>query len=201
MRKLYVLRHGNTFDSGDVVTRVGRGTDLPLSSSGLEQADRLADLFEKTKFDAAFCSPLHRTRRTALDVLCRRDDAPRLEVLEFLTEVDYGPDENKPEEEVIARIGQPAIDAWDKDATPPPGWIVDADMLHTEWTRLIKTISEMRPDAHVLLVTSNGIARFLPDVVQMKPVDIDRKLKTGAYGLIEISGGGQSAIVDWNLRP
>lgn len=201
MRKLYVLRHGNTFDAGDVVTRVGCGTDLPLSSSGLEQAGRLADVFESTKFDVAYCSPLHRTRRTALDILRARDDAPTLEILDFLTEIDYGPDENKPEEDVIARIGQEAIDAWDTDATPPPGWVVDADMLRTEWENLIEKISKMDTDANVLLVTSNGIARFLPDVVQMKPVNLERKLKTGAFGFVEILDGGQAAIIEWNVRP
>ncbi|MGH1421256.1 MAG: histidine phosphatase family protein [Hyphomonas sp.] len=201
MRKLYVLRHGNTFDKGDTVTRVGCGTDLPLSSSGLEQAERLAEVFKGTKFDAAYCSPLSRTRTTALRILETRDDYPTLEVLDFLTEIDYGPDENKPEEEVIARLGQDAIDAWDKDAIAPPGWVVDAEMIKGEWKTLIEQISNMDAGANILLVTSNGIARFLPDVVQMKPINLERKLKTGSFGFLEISDGGQAAIIEWNVRP
>ncbi len=201
MRKLYVLRHGNTFDKGDTVTRVGCGTDLPLSRSGLEQAERLAEVFKGTKFDAAYCSPLSRTRTTALRILDARDDYPTLEVLDFLTEIDYGPDENKPEEEVIARLGQDAIDAWDKDAIAPPGWVVDAEMIKGEWKTLIEQISNMDAGANILLVTSNGIARFLPDVVQMKPINLERKLKTGSFGFLEISDGGQAAIIEWNVRP
>ena len=39
---IYIVRHGNTFDKGDVVTRVGARTDLGLSSSGQTQAEALA---------------------------------------------------------------------------------------------------------------------------------------------------------------
>ena len=45
VRKVYIVRHGNTFDKGDVVTRVGARTDLPLSSSGQTQAEQLAAYF------------------------------------------------------------------------------------------------------------------------------------------------------------
>ena len=51
-----------------------------------------------------------------------------------------------------------------------------------------------------LIVTSNGIARFLPDVVDVQPDDLDRKLKTGAWGVVEIDGA-TSCITSWNLRP
>ncbi|MFZ4686424.1 MAG: histidine phosphatase family protein [Hyphomonadaceae bacterium] len=36
--RIFIVRHGNTFDKGDVVTRVGGRTDLPLSTSGSAQA-------------------------------------------------------------------------------------------------------------------------------------------------------------------
>ena len=41
MTDIYIVRHGNTFDKGDVVTRVGARTDLPLSRSGFAQAEAL----------------------------------------------------------------------------------------------------------------------------------------------------------------
>ena len=56
------------------------------------------------------------------------------------------------------------------------------------------------PDATALVVTSNGIARFLPDVVGRTPADLDRKLKTGAWGTVQISGA-ETCILDWNVRP
>lgn len=200
MAHLIILRHGNTFDKGETPTRVGARTDLSLSVSGQAQAAALAAHFRDTAFLAAFCSPLVRTRQTARAVLDARPHAPALRILPFLTEVDYGPDENQTEETVIARIGAEALAAWDRDATPPPGWQVDPAALRAAWASLLERAAELDADDNVLIVTSNGIARFLPDVVDAQPEDLDRKLKTGAWGVVDVSPDG-SRILDWNLRP
>ncbi|MEQ3649578.1 histidine phosphatase family protein [Hyphomonas sp.] len=200
MARLIIVRHGNTFDKGDTVTRVGGRTDLPLSTSGLAQADALAHHFAGTPFVAAFCSPLMRTRQTARAVIGMQPGSPALIVLPFLTEVDYGPDENQPEDKVVARIGEAALEAWERDATPPEGWLVDADALREGWRGLLERAAGLGAKDTALVVTSNGIARFLPDVVDAQPDDLDRKLKTGAWGVVEIDGA-TSRITSWNQRP
>lgn len=199
MGRIIVCRHGNTFDKGDVVTRVGGRTDLPLSTSGQAQAEALARHFAGTRFAAAYCSSLQRTRETAAAILSACEDAPDLEVLPFLTEVDYGPDENRPEADVVARIGEAALRAWDEDSVVPDGWQVDKDAIRAGWHALLAKASA-RPEADVLLVvTSNGIARFLPDTVDAVPTGLQPKLKTGAWGEVTCNAG--SRIVAWNLRP
>lgn len=200
MPRLFVVRHGNTFDKGDTVTRVGGRTDLPLSVSGRAQADALATHFAGTSFTAALASPLERTRATARAILSKRSDAPALLILPFLREIDYGPDENQPEEAVTARLGEATLKAWDEHGTPPPGWLVDPAAIRAGWKQLLSEIAELPADANVLIVTSNGTARFLPDIVDEKPAGLDRKLKTGAWGEISISPG-RSVITDWNVRP
>lgn len=200
MATLYVVRHGNTFDAGDVVTRVGGRTDLPLSASGQTQAAALAAHFDGTRFAAALASPLERTRATARAILSRRTDSPALLIRSFLREIDYGPDENQPEEAVIARIGAAALKAWDEDGTPPEGWIVDPAAIRAGWAALLQEIAGLPADANVLVVTSNGTARFLPDVVDAAPAGLDRKLKTGAWGEVSVTREG-AAITDWNRRP
>lgn len=199
MARLFIVRHGNTFDKGDVVTRVGARTDLPLSVSGREQAEKLAAHFAGTRFDAALCSVLIRTRQTARTILSQRTDSPALLVAPFLTEIDYGPDENQPEEAVAARLGA-MLEAWDRDGTPPAGWQVDPGAIRRGWLGLLERTAGLPGVANVLIVTSNGIARFLPDVVDKAPSGIDRKLKTGAWGEVTVSAQG-TEIVGWNLRP
>lgn len=200
MARLFVVRHGNTFDAGDVVTRVGGRTDLPLSVSGAAQAAKLASHFAGTPFTAALASPLERTRATARAILGARTDAPALLIRSFLREIDYGADENQPEEAVVARLGEAALKAWDEDGAVPPGWIVDPASIREGWTALLRGVAALPDAANVLVVTSNGTARFLPDVVDAKPAGLDRKLKTGAWGEIEASAGG-ARILDWNRRP
>jgi len=200
MAGLFVVRHGNTFDPGDVVTRVGGRTDLPLSSSGRKQAEALAAHFAQTRFTAALASPLERTRATARAVLGARSDAPALLIRSFLREIDYGPDENQPEEAVIARLGEAALKAWDEVGAPPPGWIVDPAAIREGWAALLGEIAALPAEASVLVVTSNGTARFLPDVVDEHLPGLDRKLKTGAWGEIDVTPSG-ARILCWSQRP
>lgn len=200
MARLFVVRHGNTFDAGQTVTRVGGRTDLPLSVSGRQQAEALAAHFAGTRFVAALASPLERTRATARAILSRRTDAPTLLIRSFLREIDYGLDENQPEEAVVARIGASALKAWDEDGAPPDGWLVDPAAIRAGWAELLTEAAALAPDANVLVVTSNGVARFLPDVVDMLPERLDRKLKTGAWGEVDAAASG-ARLTGWNLRP
>jgi broad specificity phosphatase PhoE len=200
MAKLFVVRHGNTFDAGDVVNRVGGRTDLPLSSSGRKQAEALAAHFADTRFTAALASPLERTRATARAILSRRTDSPALLIRGFLREIDYGPDENQPEAAVMARLGEAALTAWDESATPPPGWLVDPGAIRAGWAALLAETATLQESANILVVTSNGTARFLPDVVDDLPAGLNRKLKTGAWGEISLAGG-RTRLASWNIRP
>ncbi len=203
-RSVFIVRHGNTFDKGDTVTRVGARTDLPLSGSGQTQVEQLAAHFAFTQpdgFAAVFASPLQRTQQTANAILAMQDHAPTIETLEFLREIDYGPDENLPEDVVVARIGAAALEAWEADATPPPGWQVDPSELIQAWRDLFTRIAQDRSDARsVLVVTSNGVARFALGAAAGAD-DHPLKLKTGAYGRIDVGPAGDAVVADWNVRP
>jgi probable phosphoglycerate mutase len=196
MARLYIVRHGNTFDKGDVVTRVGGRTDLPLSVSGKAQATALAQHLKDVRFATARTGPLKRTRETAAAILAAQAEAPELTTALFLREIDYGPDENRPEDEVVARIGKAALEAWERESIPPPGWRVDPAALVGNWQELFSKLAG-EPGAH-LIVTSNGIARFA--LAAAGEIRADAKLGTGAYGIVEISGG-EAAIPAWNVRP
>jgi probable phosphoglycerate mutase len=196
---VYIVRHGNTFDKGDVVTRVGGRTDLPLSSSGRNQAKALAGHFSRAgiRFATARSGPLKRTRETASAILAADPAAPDLLTELFLREIDYGPDENRPEDEVIARIGKPALEAWERDSIPPPGWRVDPAAIVANWQELLSDLGKEQ-GAH-LIVTSNGIARFA--LAAAGDARQDAKLATSAWGVIELDPKGDARVTQWNLRP
>lgn len=193
--RLYVVRHGNTFDKGDVVTRVGGRTDLPLSVSGRAQAEALGRHFAGTVFASARSGPLKRTRETARAILAGQADPPELTTDLFLREIDYGPDENRPEAEVVARIGEAALAAWERESVVPPGWRVDTAALVGNWQ---ETFAEFReqPGNH-LIVTSNGIARFALQAAGASRADA--KLSTAGWGVFVLEG--ETVRVEaWNER-
>lgn len=192
MGRVYIVRHGNTFDKGDTILRVGGRTDLPLSRSGKLQAKRLFNELENIQFSKAYSSNLKRTRETAEAIL---GDQPYA-FADFLTEIDYGPDEGKPEQDVIARLGQEALGKWDLEALPPNGWHVNVEGLRSAWQAFLATCE---PQANTLVVTSNGVARFLLDVVECDR-SVPLKLRTGSYGIVELKPTGPT-LVGWDIRP
>lgn len=204
MTEVYIIRHGNTFDKGDTVTRVGARTDLALSTSGEIQAAQLAIHLQNIVpggFSKAYCSPLLRTRQTAEAILGISDTAPNLETLEFLREIDYGPDENQPEDKVVARLGEAALAVWDEAAVPPIGWAVDPAQLKRAWSNLMLRLAADQSAKPVLIVTSNGIARFVLDAVTAYESQPDTiKLKTGAYGVLSVTSDAIT-LQSWNVRP
>ncbi|WP_026940669.1 histidine phosphatase family protein [Hellea balneolensis] len=201
MMRIVICRHGNTFDKGDVVTRVGARTDLPLSKSGAAQARQLAAHFSASDivFSEAFCSSLKRTQQTAEAILTSKHVAKKLKSLQFLTEIDYGVDENAAEEDVVARLGQEAIDKWDRDAIPPRGWQVEPKEIIRAWEKFFENYRTSNSSGDILVATSNGIARFALDAVDEIATDAPRKLRTAAYGVIEIEGG-ISKVKVWDKR-
>ena len=190
--RVYIVRHGNTFDKGDTILRVGGRTDLPLSQSGTRQAEALSTAFHDIDFSKAYSSNLKRTRETAEAILGDQTYA----LADFLTEIDYGPDEGKPEQDVMTRLGQEALDKWDREALPPDGWHVNIEGLRSAWQAFLATCE---PHADTLVVTSNGVARFLLDVVDSNQ-SVPLKLRTGSYGIVELKPIGP-ALVDWDIRP
>jgi len=197
-----IARHGNTFAPGEPARRIGAGTDLPLVESGRLQASRLGAHFREQgwHFDRVLASPLRRTRESAALIVAAMADGPQVETRDWLAEIDHGPDENRTEAEVTARIGEAALAAWDAEGIAPPGWQVDGAAREAAWRRFFAGA----PAGRTLLVTSNGAARFglLADegLARQAAALPSLKLATGAYGLIALDGGSPR-LVAWNQRP
>jgi len=192
-----IVRHGNTFESGEPPRRIGARTDLPLTAAGLAQADALGRHFaaQEMRFARVLVSPLTRTRQTAEAMLRHLPDAPAPRPCDWLREIDHGPDEDQSEDAVIARIGAQALADWDARAVPPPGWGVDAPARLAGWRQLFAG-----DEGPVLLVTSNGAGRFALLAAELDGAPA-MKLPTGGYGIIARDAAGGLTLIDWGKRP
>ena len=200
MTRLVIARHGNTFEAHEQPRRIGSRTDLPLTATGLEQAKALARHFAGNgiRFDRVLSSALQRTQMTAAAMA---GDTP-VEAAGFLTEIDHGPDENQFEADVVDRLGEEALKLWDEQMIAPKGWEVGAEWRLPAWREFVEDVAETMPGRTILLVTSNGAARFGLAAVGLKQVDnrAGLKLRTGSYGVIEV-GDGQFRLIGWDMRP
>lgn len=201
-----IVRHGNTFEAGETPRRIGARTNLPLTEKGRDQARALGRYFaaQNWRFTHALASPLLRTRETATLILAEQIDPAVIQDCDWLREIDHGPDENQPEEAVLARIGQAALDQWDAQGIAPPGWDVDRESRMAAWQQLFAQSGSDEAE-RTLIVTSNGAARFglLADPVLATSLEKfpSLKLPTGGFGLIEKDVAGQLSAPVWGQRP
>lgn len=205
MTTLIIARHGNTFDPGDTPTRVGARTDLPLVDKGAQQAKAIGQYLKKNSMipDVVYSSSLRRTIQSAEIAVKESGVSNPVFQLDMFNEIDYGPDENMPEANVIARIGVDAIKAWDADAIVPEGWKVDPAAIIQNWLDFASQISAFDDNETVLVVTSNGIARFAPHITgdfESFRSAHNIKLSTGALGILKHDGTTWS-VQDWNIHP
>ena len=207
---LIIARHGNTFRPGETPTRVGAKTDLPLVE---EHRGRSIGLFLKDKNlipDSIYAAPLRRTMQTAelaeKAIGIQTDITP----LNNFIEIDYGPDENKTEEEVMLRLGKgnidkgkAVIDAWNKDATVPDGWSVNPQQAIKNWLDFAE--AKVIKHQKALLVSSNGIIRFAPYLTgdfNKFAQEHDIKVDTGGICIFEKEDDEQFwTCTGWNIKP
>ena len=224
--RLIVVRHGNTFNSGDVILRVGSATDLPLTEKGMLQGVAVGRALaeQQINVDYIFHAPLQRTCQSAVGIAQSFPEAILAEE-EFLTELDYGADDGKPENEVVLHLGavemrsqitekttidelmesgKAALKKWDSEAVLPQAWYFleeRAASLEKDWLEFGKKIQTAFAGKTVVAVTSNGIARFSKVLLpESETLSGSLKLATGAFGIYEFDGSNWKCAA-WNCRP
>ncbi|MGB4056621.1 MAG: histidine phosphatase family protein [Alphaproteobacteria bacterium] len=205
MTTLIIARHGNTFEAGDTPRRVGARTDIPLVDSGREQARAIGRYLKNNRLipDVVYASELQRTQETAQIAIAESGVSNPVYTLDIFNEIDYGPDENKTAAEVTLRIGAQAIKDWDQKCIVPPDWNVDTDAIIKNWLDFADHIRQHEDNETVMVVTSNGIARFAihlaPNVMEFKKNNAI-KLSTGAIAILKHIGD-EWVIHEWNIKP
>lgn len=203
--RIIIARHGNTFTKDQTPLRVGAGTDLPLVET--ERGTNIGKYLKMRTLIpvAVFAAPLKRTTETARLAIAALDkDIPLIADGRF-TEIDYGPDEAKTEEEVIARIGQEAMDAWNANAVVPQGWIVSVEAIIQAWKDFAHEVEQNYADKTVLVVSSNGIIRFAPYLTgnfEEFCQNFNIKVGTGSVCVLEKEKDDEFwTVKEWGTKP
>ncbi|MGE4351607.1 MAG: histidine phosphatase family protein [Bdellovibrionales bacterium] len=205
MPSLILARHGNTFESDQTPTFVGGKTDMPLTARGLEQARELAGEIEArfAPVNAIICGPLQRTQRMAEIVAAQINQV--FTVDERLCEIDYGLWENKTSADVREAYGEAIVEAWEQHGVWPENmnWAPSLEKLKTNVDHILDEQHKklLMPKAvNRVLVTSNGILRFVYASLTGKPAGKESKVGTGRYCVLKATDAGWD-IVKWNEKP
>lgn len=224
MKTLIIVRHGNTFLPEQTPTRVGGRTDLPLVEEKKGRAIGkylIENLIDPNKIYAA---PLKRTMQTARLIIDEANLNQDIIIDDNFREIDYGPDENRTEndvklrlgkvyleqhgmpisisEEEVMQYGKQAISSWDSEAVVPDGWIVDVEEIIKSWKEFSDKIDD---NETVLICTSNGIIRFAPHLLDEGYESFSQrnggiKVSTGSVSIFQ-NENGKWACKEWNIKP
>lgn len=200
MKTLIIARHGNTFRKGETPTRVGSRTDLPLVEE--ERGRGIGRYLKKLGMqpNRILAAPLQRTLKTAELAAEELGFVGSVQPDARFIEVDYGPDENKTEDEVIARIGAEAIERWNAEALVPDGWKVDVAAIIANWQSLA---AEVQDDETLLCVSSNGTIRFAPHLTGDYAAFCaahDIKVPTGGVCIFTSEDGSTWSCREWGVK-
>ncbi len=223
MRTLIIARHGNTFRPGEVPTRVGARTDLPLTEE--ERARGIGRYLAGRGLipTRILSAPLQRALQTARLAAEELGHPCPVQIDGRLSEIDYGPDENRTEREVVQRLGRIAataqgidpntlpvgeiealgtrtIELWNTQAIVPEGWQVDPAAISAVWQDIADSVSEGQT---LLCVSSNGAIRFAPIITGdyegfCRSHDI--KVPTGGVSIFTAERGGSWVCSAWGLK-
>lgn len=205
MSHLILIRHGNTFESGQTATWVGARTDMKLTETGEKQAQAVADMLAANHMPVGgiLAGPLLRTRRGAEIISAKTNTV--FTVDERLTELDYGHWENKSSDEIRALYGSTELDAWEKDGAWPESANFAPSLEKLEHN-LRAFLDEQHKKliapnaANRVAITSNGILRFIYRQLTGHAPGPGAKVKTGAVCLLRPTEKGWE-IVAWNIKP
>lgn len=203
--KLIIARHGNTFTPDETPRRIGAKTDLSLVESGEAQAKKLGAWLRDNNMlpDVVYTSRLKRTIETAAYALVEAGISRAIHQADLFDEIDHGPDENQPDPKIVERIGAQAFNAWEHESAMPRDWSPQPDVIRRRWADFANHCEKAYDNKTVLVVTSNGIARFAPHIANNADdmcQGIKRKMGTGALSIFEGSGG-LWMISHWNIKP
>lgn len=204
--RLIIARHGATFEENEPPRRVGLKTDISLSSIGRAQATKLGGYMKQRGLTphAVYTSELSRTVETA-QLACEAMGISRpIQRYDWFNEIDYGVDENQPEEAVKTRLGAEALNAWEEHGTPPQGWAVNPVDTIEKWRLFALHVARNHADQTVLVVTSNGVARFAPHLASNPDFVLGkaRKMAVGALSVcLYAPDVNEWTLTSWNVKP
>jgi probable phosphoglycerate mutase len=205
--EILFARHGNTFGPGDAVVWVGRETDLPLVDKGWAQARAFGSALIRLNLrpDRIIAASLRRTRGFADTVADMLGHTARPEIDPRLNEIHYGAWAGRTSDEIAANPeAAAAMAAWSARDTWPEnaGWLTtEAELLNAVREFADEVIARADAAGRLLVVSSNGVLRFLPRVLGVTdPARASYVMKTGHAGLIS-GTPGHFHLRFWNRDP
>mgnify|MGYP001770563126 CR=1 FL=1 len=183
MTKFYILRHGETEWNYNHNRYCGR-TDIPLSCTGIKQANAVSQILKGIKFAKIYSSPLIRAKETARLIKENLSLTTSIETDERLIEIDFGRWEGKTKSQIQNEFPE----LWLKWANDPSntkaGEIGEtANEVYNRVYNFYHEKAQRYPDENILVVAHNTLNRIFIAGTLGLPFSKYRKLVQSNTGI------------------
>jgi 2,3-bisphosphoglycerate-dependent phosphoglycerate mutase len=193
------IRHGET--DWNRIKRIQGHIDIPLATSGIEQAQRLGARFareaaEGARLDAIYSSDLQRARQTAQPIVAAL--GLELQLSEGLRERAYGVFQGHDSDEIAQRFPD-AYAHWqtrDPGFTPPDG--ESQQVFYQRVLHAIEPIVAAHPDGRIACVAHGGVLDCVYRFANGLPLDAPRSyaLLNTSVNVVEFDGS-RAKVLSW----
>lgn len=195
MLRLILVRHGAT--DWNVERRCQGTSDVPLSESGLVQADAVAAALADARVDAIFSSDLARARVTAERIAAVHD--VNVDLRRGLRELHYGDLEGLTVAEAADRYPD-VMELWRQapaDLRLPGSSETLGDMRERAW-RVVDEAHDTYPNGQVVVVSHNGpIRAMLTRALDMPVSALHRfRVEPASVTRLQIGGAYPEGVLD-----
>lgn len=152
--KIYLFRHGFSEFNRD-----GRFTgwqDPPLTSEGIDQAQRIAEMLQDKAFQVAYHTRLRRSIDTLTEILKFHNNVQVIEDNRIM-ERSYGILEGRTHQSVIDEVGKAQFDIWHRSYDVPPPGGESIQMVEKRVLEFIEDLlNKMKTDQVSIAISAHG---------------------------------------------
>ena len=178
MGQIIFLRHGQAKNNTDRIL-AGRTEGVPLTDTGIKQAEHAAQLLEQMNISAIYSSPIQRAKHTA--EIVGKHNSLDVTIDDRLIELDMGKFTGMPYDEIFNSHGNVFMKFYNGELEIAHNGVETFFDVKKRILGIVDYIIEKHPDENILLVTHmDPIKAMLSTVIDLSPTNLYELIITNA---------------------
>ena len=170
MGQIIFLRHGQAKNNTERVL-AGRTEGVPLTDTGIQQAEHTAELLEHMNVSAIYSSPIQRAKHTA--EIVGNHNSVDIKIDDRLIELDMGKFTGMPYDEIFNSHGNVFMKFYNGELEIAHNGVETFSEVKKRVLEIVNHVTENHPDENVVLVTHmDPIKAMLSTVVDLSPTNL-----------------------------
>ena len=170
MGQIIFLRHGQAKNNTERIL-AGRTEGVPLTDTGIEQAEHTSQLVEHMNISAIYSSPIERAKHTA--EIAGKHNSLDVTIDDRLIELDMGKFTNMPYDEIFTSHGNVFMKFYNGELEIAHNGVETFPDVKKRVLGIVEHVLEKHPDENVLLVTHmDPIKAMLSTIIDLSSTNL-----------------------------